>query len=88
MPLSEIASREFVVRLPDANGKPGAEIARIFATETSPELILRFSQKLSYKELRLGIKLLPIYAKYIGHALMEAADLAEKAFPPKPSDVA
>lgn len=87
MPFQEITSREYVIRLPDQNGKPGAEIARISACENSPVLLLRFNQKVSYKELRTGIKLLPIHAQFIGHGLMQAADLAQKAFPTKPPDI-
>lgn len=89
MPIKEIGSREFVVTLPEDKG--GKEIARIVASEASGTLLLKIGTgKITYKEAmkiqKEGISLLPIYAQYIGYALMEAAKLAEKALVDKPPE--
>lgn len=81
MPFSELTSKQFVISLPDQDGKPGIEIARILASENNPKLLLKFSNQITFKDLRNGIPLLPIHAKFIGEGLQRAAELSEKAFP-------
>lgn len=87
MPLTEIQSKTFIVTMPptEEGGQP-IEIARIFASETSKELCLIFNRKLfDNKKWIEGIPIAPIFARYLGQALIDSADLATKAWPQLPS---
>lgn len=86
MPLKEIQSKTFIVLMPptEDGGRP-IEIARIFASETIKELCLTFNRQLfDNKKWLEGIPLAPIFARYIGQALVEAADISDKAWPTLP----
>jgi hypothetical protein len=80
MPLHTVNAKTYVITLPPT--KPGDvehELARIVCSEESKQLLLKFSG-FSNKQLLQGLPLTPYAAAFIGDALKEAADIANKAW--------
>jgi len=81
--LQELTAKTYIVAMPAT--KPGTsptEIARILASETNQQLVIMFNRDFYKNKTWIeGIPLAPAFARHLGQALIQAADVADKAWP-------